>query len=171
MRRYLVRHENQTLPFVVAEDAVYASDFPKGETQKPYTWNLTSLPESSAQVEIDGLSHTAHYVVSGSTIFICLEGFFYRLPFSSRRQAQDAAGGAQAVRAEIPGRIVKVLVRPGEAVKQDQPLIVQEAMKMEITLRAPGSLVVAGVQVSEGAQVEAEAILVTFENPDSGKRG
>lgn len=171
MRRYLVRHENQSLPFVVAEDAVYAADFPAAEAKKTYSWNLTALSDSSAQVEIDGLSHTAHYVVSGNTCFLSLEGFFYRLPFSSRRQAQSNAGGAYAVRAEIPGRIVRVLVRPGEAVKQDQALIVQEAMKMELTLRAPGDLVVAGVQVSEGAQVEAEAILVTFENPDSGKRG
>ncbi|MFZ5629678.1 MAG: biotin/lipoyl-containing protein [Spirochaetota bacterium] len=170
MRRYLVRHENQTLPFVVAEDAVYAAEFPQGETKKPYTWNLTSVRETSAQVEVDGLSHTAHYIVSDNVVLIALEGFFYRLPYTAQRQAQDAAGGAQAVRAEIPGRIVKVLVRPGEAVMQNQALIVQEAMKMEITLRAPGNLVVASVQVSEGAQVEAEAILVTFENSESGKR-
>jgi 3-methylcrotonyl-CoA carboxylase alpha subunit len=64
-----------------------------------------------------------------------------------------------------------VLVKPGDAVAQNQPLIVQEAMKMEITLCAPANLVIANVQVTEGAQVEAEAVLVTFENPDNGKRG
>jgi acetyl/propionyl-CoA carboxylase alpha subunit len=171
MRRYLVRHENQTLPFVVADDTVYAGGFPTAEAKKLYTWNLTSAEEQSAQVELDRLSHTAHYMVSGNTIFIALEGFFYRLPFTTLLQAQEAAGGAQCVRAEIPGRIIKVLVRPGEAVTQNQALIVQEAMKMEITLRAPADLVVATVPVAEGAQVEAEAMLVTFENPDGGKRG
>lgn len=171
MRRYWVRHENQNLPFVVAEDSVYTAEFPRAEARKVYAWNQTSAAEHSAQVEIDGLSHNVRYVVSGNVISLVLEGFYYRLPFTNLRKAQDAESGAQAVRAEIPGRIVKVLVKPGDAVTQNQPLIVQEAMKMEITLRAPGNLVVEGIQVSEGAQVEAEAILVTLENPAGGKRG
>jgi len=171
MRRFLVWHENQTLPFVVAEDAVYAAEFPKAEARKPYTWNLASASQRVAQVEIEGLSHTAHYTISGNVVFLELEGFFYRLPYTNQRKAQDTAGAAQTVRAEIPGRVVKVLVKPGDAVAQNQPLIVQEAMKMEITLCAPANLVIANVQVTEGAQVEAEAVLVTFENPDNGKRG
>jgi 3-methylcrotonyl-CoA carboxylase alpha subunit len=171
MRRYFVRHENQTHPFVVAEDAVYAAAFPAAQTKKLYTWNLTSTDQKSALVELDGLRHSVHYVMSGDTIFIALDGFFYRLHVTTQREVQAAASRAQFLRAEIPGRIVKVLVRPGEAVTQNQALLVQEAMKMEITLRAPADRVVASVLVTEGAQVEAGAILVTFQDPDSGKCG
>ncbi len=171
MRRYLVRHEHQTLPFVVAEDAVYAADFPRADARKPYSWNQLSASPAMAQIEIEGRSHTVHYTILDNVVFLELDGFFYRLPYTNLRKAKDDNSAALIIRAEIPGRIVKVLTKPGDTVTQNQPLIVQEAMKMELTLRSPGNLVVAGVAVAEGAQVEAEAILVTFETPDSAKRG
>jgi biotin carboxyl carrier protein len=63
----------------------------------------------------------------------------------------------------MPGRIVKVLVTPGESVVAGQPLIVVEAMKMENELRSPGDAIVRDVGVSEGALVDAGAILIVLE--------
>jgi biotin carboxyl carrier protein len=62
----------------------------------------------------------------------------------------------------MPGRIVKVLVKPGEAVAARQGLVVVEAMKMENELRAPGPGTVTDVKVTEGASVEANAVLVVI---------
>ena len=70
--------------------------------------------------------------------------------------------GTRAIVAPMPGRIVKVLVQPGEAVKARQGLIVVEAMKMENELRAPRGGTVAEVRVAEGASVEAHAVLVVL---------
>jgi len=59
----------------------------------------------------------------------------------------------------MPGRIVALLARPGEAVARGQPLLVLEAMKMEHTIAAPADGVVAelfyavGDQVAEGAEL------------------
>jgi 3-methylcrotonyl-CoA carboxylase alpha subunit len=158
----------ETLPFIVTDDAVYAAHFPEPKAKRHYTWHRLSATHNAAQVKIEGLSHTAHYIVSGNVVFLELDGFFYRLPYTNLCQTDETAVATQVVRAEIPGRIVKVLVKPGDSVVQNQPLLVQEAMKMEITLRAPASLVVANVQVAEGAQVEADAVLITFETPDEG---
>jgi len=84
------------------------------------------------------------------------------------RAARRSGGGperarAKEIRAPMPGRLVKVLVRPGDDVEARQPVIVIEAMKMENELRAPGAARVAEVVVREGASVEGNAILIRFE--------
>ena len=55
----------------------------------------------------------------------------------------------------MPGRIVKVLVSPGEAVAAGQPLLVMEAMKMENELKAKAAGTVIEVYVRVGDTVEA----------------
>jgi biotin carboxyl carrier protein len=78
-----------------------------------------------------------------------------------RTGAQAAAGGgSKDVVAPMPGKIVRLLVKPGEVVHDRQPLVVVEAMKMENALRAGGDGTVAEVRVVEGALVEAGALLV-----------
>ena len=62
----------------------------------------------------------------------------------------------------MPGRIVKVLVQPGDRVAARQGLIVVEAMKMENELRAGRSGLVREVLVVEGASVDAGAPLVVI---------
>jgi biotin carboxyl carrier protein len=74
----------------------------------------------------------------------------------------EAASGPRAIVAPMPGRIVKVLVKPDEAVVAGQPLVVVEAMKMENELRAPRAGTVADVRVAEGASVEANTVLVVL---------
>jgi len=63
----------------------------------------------------------------------------------------------------MPGRIVKVLVKPGDAVTARQGLVVVEAMKMENELRASRAGVVRDVRVAEGASVEANTLLMVVE--------
>jgi biotin carboxyl carrier protein len=89
---------------------------------------------------------------------------------SSKRRATVLRGGGaagsdtgpRAVVAPMPGRIVKVLVQPGEAVQARQGLVVVEAMKMENEVRAPHAGIVADVRVREGSSVEANAVLVVL---------
>jgi biotin carboxyl carrier protein len=76
---------------------------------------------------------------------------------------RDADGQPQTIVAPMPGRIVKVLVQPGEAVQARQGLIVIEAMKMENELRAPRGGTVTEVRVGEGSSVEANSVLVVLE--------
>jgi biotin carboxyl carrier protein len=76
---------------------------------------------------------------------------------------RDAGSGPRMIVAPMPGRIVKVLVKPDERVSPRQPLVVVEAMKMENELRAPRGGTIAEVRVSEGASVEANAVLVVLE--------
>ncbi len=81
--------------------------------------------------------------------------------------AVGVAVGRQEIRAQMPGKIVKVLVSVGQNVAAEQSLVIIEAMKMENELRSPIDGVVAAVEVSEGAAVETNALLVVVE-PEGG---
>jgi 3-methylcrotonyl-CoA carboxylase alpha subunit len=63
----------------------------------------------------------------------------------------------------MPGKVLKVFVAPGDAVKEEQPLVIIEAMKMEFTVRAPHAGQVASVRFTEGAQVAVGDVLVELE--------
>jgi acetyl-CoA carboxylase biotin carboxylase subunit len=78
--------------------------------------------------------------------------------------AAEAAGtSADRIVTPMPGKIIQVLVKPGEAVKKGQALAILEAMKMEHTLAAPGDATVASVEVAQGDQVVDGAVVVRFE--------
>ncbi|HZQ65674.1 MAG TPA: biotin carboxylase N-terminal domain-containing protein [Gaiellaceae bacterium] len=68
-----------------------------------------------------------------------------------------------AVTAPMPGTVIRVLVSEGERVRQRQPLVVLEAMKMETPLVSPYDGVVLKVHVSERDQVAGGAVLVELE--------
>ena len=76
-------------------------------------------------------------------------------------------GSRQELRAQMPGKIVKVLVASGESVERDQGLVIIEAMKMENELRSEVSGVVGEVRVREGDTVESGALLLIVEPPES----
>ena len=77
--------------------------------------------------------------------------------------AHSGGEGPQRVTAPMPGKIVKLLVKPGDRVEPRQGLVVVEAMKMENELRARSAGTVSEVRVAEGSSVEAGAILVILE--------
>ena len=81
------------------------------------------------------------------------------------RGRQGAAGGPgqQRVTAPMPGRVLRVLVKPGDQVAHRQGLVVVEAMKMENELTAPKAGIVTEVAITEGISVEAGRLLVVIE--------
>ena len=64
--------------------------------------------------------------------------------------------------APMPGKIVRVLVRAGQEVKEGDPVVVLEAMKMENELRSPATGTVGSVHVAEGDQAERGQLLIAF---------
>ncbi len=78
----------------------------------------------------------------------------------------EAAGGDR-VTAPIPARVTRILVAPGDSVAKNAPLLVIEAMKMELTLRAPMAGTVARVLHAVGEMVEEGTELVTFATIDA----
>jgi biotin carboxyl carrier protein len=63
----------------------------------------------------------------------------------------------------MPGKVIRVLIKPGDAVKAGQGLVVVEAMKMQNELKALRDGTVASVSAREGATVTAGEVLATIE--------
>ncbi len=78
---------------------------------------------------------------------------------------KSAQSSDHRVAAPMPGRIVVVKAKPGDAVEAGQELLVMEAMKMEIALKAPHAGTIETVAAATGDFVEADAVLVTFVAP------
>lgn len=83
-------------------------------------------------------------------------------PAPAAKKAPAKNAGANAVKAPMPGNILKVNVKPGDSVKKGAVLCILEAMKMENEIMAPADGTVATVEVTPGTTVATDAVLVTF---------
>jgi acetyl-CoA carboxylase biotin carboxyl carrier protein len=70
---------------------------------------------------------------------------------------------SEEVTAPMAGSIWKILVKAGDEVKEDDELIILEAMKMEIPVYAPADGKVAALKVAEKDKVEANDVLLVLE--------
>jgi len=71
-------------------------------------------------------------------------------------------GNAKHVGAPMPGKVLKLNVKPGDAVKAGDILAVTEAMKMETNIKAKEDGTVAEVRCKEGGKVEKEELLIVM---------
>ena len=137
-----------------------------------YTAGLEDLSSSPIKVSVDG-----------ETFYVEVEGvgrsrpvpppFPSNLPSAppSVPQPKPSQASAPAVRtasdkvisAPMPGKLLAVNVRPGEAVALGQEVCVLEAMKMEQSILAPSAGVVKAVYVQPLQQVSADDPLVELE--------
>jgi biotin carboxyl carrier protein len=83
--------------------------------------------------------------------------------WSGRRHSALEAEGRQQVVAPMPGKVVRLLVKAGDAVEAGQGLLVVEAMKMQNEIRSPKSGTVERLLAQEGQPVNAGEILAWVE--------
>lgn len=80
-----------------------------------------------------------------------------------RRGTGEGAAGPRTVKASMPGRVVRILVKEGDEVVEQQGIIVIEAMKMQNELKTPKSGRIAKVVVAVDATVSAGEVLIVVE--------
>ncbi len=119
---------------------------------------------------VDTSSYTAMLDQRGPVVNVRIEDSVFPMEILDERKLRlrRAAGkftveGKQFVTAAMPGKIVKVLVKVGDEVKEGQGLVVVEAMKMENEMKAPKAGKVVEVNVREGQTVEGNAKLCAVE--------
>jgi biotin carboxyl carrier protein len=143
-------------------DQIVASGFPSttlGAGSRTRGYEVTVVPDAaSAQLAV---------LVGSTPLLVALNGGLNGTHHARRRSGRrddgaHAGAGPQRVVAPMPGKIVRVLVRAGDAVASRQPLVVVEAMKMENELRAGRSGTIAEIHAQEGQSVEAGALLVVI---------
>ncbi len=99
-------------------------------------------------------------------VFLQLDGQGFRLKEEdAAHSVSDGDHGDEnepALNSPLPGRVVKVLVAPGEEVKKGQPLVIIDSMKIEFEFKAPRPGTVERVLAVEGKQIDVGQCLVVF---------
>jgi 3-methylcrotonyl-CoA carboxylase alpha subunit len=107
----------------------------------------------TAQVYQDG-DHVHVFMPQGSTMLTWLNPL---------KRVDAHHHGHGRLTAQMPGKVIALLVSPGQTVRQGQPLAVTEAMKMEHTLTAPQDGTVASILCAVGDQVAEGTELLRIE--------
>jgi biotin carboxyl carrier protein len=93
--------------------------------------------------------------------------YTFRIMDQRRSGSETAAHGSQTglqrVCADMPGKVIRVLVQEGDGVQCDQGLLVLEAMKMQNEIRAPKSGTVKEVAIAPGKTVNTGDFLLSIE--------
>ena len=123
---------------------------------------LTRVGEGMFRVEHDGHSHIVYVAGTAQEQWVFWEG---RVFVVDGRRADTAAPsarvtGPQPLTAPMPARVLSVLVQPGASVQKGDTVVLLEAMKMELPVRAPTDATVLAVHCREGELVEADAVLL-----------
>jgi biotin carboxyl carrier protein len=82
---------------------------------------------------------------------------------SPGRRKSASAVGPREIRAQMPGKVITIMVSPGDRVKSGQGLIIVEAMKMQNEMRSPKDGVVFKIQAAAGATVAQGEVLMVIE--------
>jgi 3-methylcrotonyl-CoA carboxylase alpha subunit len=121
--------------------------------------------DGSISASLNGRRVHARVLRVGGDLVVLMRGRAFTLkPHDSLEVSEHAAADTRDLRAPMPGKIVQILVKPGDRVRRGQALAIVEAMKMEHTLAAPGDLTVKTAPFRAGDQVSEGAIIVGFED-------
>ena len=116
-------------------------------------WSLVDDGDRRWRVAVAGDGDTQWVFVNGHAATV-------EAAKTSRRRARKQDGG---VMSPMPATVVALHVAPGQAVTEGETLIVLEAMKMELPIRAPRDGVVKTVACSQGEMVQPGVNLLEFE--------
>jgi 3-methylcrotonyl-CoA carboxylase alpha subunit len=142
-----------------AEDGTYRLDLPSGRVHA----EAVEDPAAGMTLRVDGVLHRLRVVRRGGELVVILRGrnhVLHLIDPLAPPQREDV--GSDLVTAPIPARVARILVAPGAVVRRGAPLVVLEAMKMELTLFAPADGTVATVRHQVDDMVEEGTELVTF---------
>ncbi|MBT5380877.1 MAG: biotin attachment protein [Opitutae bacterium] len=120
---------------------------------------------NSFNVTVDGKSHTVTFdgdraTLNGKTYDVSVAEGGTNAP--SGAPAPAASGQGTDLPAPMPGVVIRIVKNAGESVTEGEPVIILEAMKMEMEVKSPVAGTVQSLNVSQGDQVTANQSLATI---------
>lgn len=123
--------------------------------------------DAGGRLHLDATPAAVHgiAVLDGDTAWVSIEGeiFVFRVARGTRRGGRSQTRDHDALSPPMSATVVRVLVKPGDRVRQGDALVALEAMKMEVPIRAPRDAVVAAIRCEEGQLVQPGEQLVDLE--------
>jgi biotin carboxyl carrier protein len=119
-------------------------------------------------VVMNGRAYDARIEENARGLAVVIDGFRFEIDVRdprrlARRSGMQGREGVETITAPMPGKVVRVLIAPGDAVEAGQGLVVVEAMKMQNEMKAPKAGRVVSVAVREGDRVAAGELLAVIE--------
>ncbi len=137
-------------------------EFEDGARARIFSWSSKAI-----DVEVDGRRQHARVTRTENRLIVQTPTSDIEFDVIPRfvLPGDEAASGGLA--APMPGKVIAIRVAVGDSVTSGQTLILLEAMKMEHPMRATLDGIVTEIRVSQGEQVENEALLLIIEPTDS----
>jgi 3-methylcrotonyl-CoA carboxylase alpha subunit len=119
-------------------------------------------------VRVGEPSRPAWIAVEGDTRWVFLDGRVYRFEAVRARGQRKAGVHHGSLAAPMPATVRRVQTAAGDSVKRGDTLLVLEAMKMELPVRAPADGVVTAVHCREGDMVAPGTSLIEMDEVENG---
>lgn len=139
----------------------------------PLNWDLSRLDERNFHILLENKSYRAEVVKTDKGAKTCtlkINGRHYTVELRDKFDLllekmgmnNTSAGKVNNIKAPMPGLIIDLKIKEGDVVKQNDPLLILEAMKMENIIKSPGEGTVKTIKVKKGASVEKGQVLIEF---------
>jgi 3-methylcrotonyl-CoA carboxylase alpha subunit len=124
---------------------------------------IVSRLDDGCRTEVDGRQIEVKATLAAHQLVLRMDSktHVFRLPDPLNADIETVVSGSRLT-APMPGLVKIVRTQQNAVVSKGAPLVVMEAMKMELTLVAPRGGTIDTVEVNEGQQVEEGALLVTL---------
>lgn len=123
------------------------------------------IDERFYSIIVDSKSIGVGILKKGKKVEVFIDGDIYEFESISeweRHTGREIISGTQEIKSPMPSRVVKILKKGDEEVREGEGVIVIEAMKMESELKSPIEGKVKEVRVKEGEAVESGTVLVVI---------
>lgn len=152
---------NATYSFDVSEDQL--SEFDAIETGKDRHHILHDYASVKAQILKSNFNSKNYTVkINNNTYAVQIQDDLDQLIKKMGFSLSDTKK-VDAIKAPMPGLILEVNVKPGQEVKENDALMILEAMKMENVINSPRDGVIKAIHVNETDSVIKNALLIEFE--------
>lgn len=152
---------NNLTEFDIAADDIKNFD---AITTAPNNYHVLkdNIPYKAEVTESDFLSKQYTVTVNNNTYTVAIAN---ELDFLIKEMGFEIGAAKQVneIKAPIPGLILEISVTEGQEVKENESLLILEAMKMENSFLSPRDGVIKSIAVSKGDIVEKAQLLIEFE--------
>ncbi len=125
-------------------------------------WIVTRGEDGRLRVSDGNRVLTADAIIGGGSVWIWIDGHLLEIPTAVRPNRARAGSDEEALTPQMSAKVIRVLVTPGQSVAAGDTLVVLEAMKMELPIRAPHAGTVTAVNCAEGELVTPDKPVVVL---------
>lgn len=113
-------------------------------------------------IHINKEEKTAHVKINGNEYYVSLRDQYDDL-LDSMGMNFSAKKNDGNLKAPMPGLVLDIMVAVGDKIEKGANLLILEAMKMENIIKASSDVTIKSIEVTKGAKVEKNQVLIVFE--------